>query len=134
MHRALTVALGLALAACGTPQENCIRRETRDLRVVDRLIAETATNLDRGYALEEYTRTRVEWQRCYRKTPSATPGGKPTLTPDLCLEREEYTETRPVAIDLNAEARKLESLKTKRAQLARQAQAPIAQCQADHPE
>ena len=43
-------------------------------------------------------------------------------------------EQRPKAIDLNEEARKLDSLKAKRKQLARQAEAVIAQCKAQYPE
>ena len=63
MRRAFLV-LPLILVACGTPQERCINQQTRDLRVVEGLIADTQRNLDRGYAVEEYTVTTVEWQPC----------------------------------------------------------------------
>ncbi|NUB44705.1 hypothetical protein GEU84_009950 [Fertoebacter nigrum] len=134
MHRPLLAILALALAACGTPQENCIRRETRDLRVVEDLIVTTQDNLRRGYALEEITRTRPVWEECYRPAPSPTPGAAPELKPSLCLEEETYTVTRPKAIDLNAEARTLDSLKAKRSALLRQAEGSIAQCRAQYPE
>jgi hypothetical protein len=45
MKRALLSLL--LLTACGTPQEQCINSVTRDMRVVDRLIAETEANLAR---------------------------------------------------------------------------------------
>ena len=54
MKRLTFLALA-ALAACGTPQEQCINRNTRDLRTVDRLIAEAEGNLQRGYAYETIT-------------------------------------------------------------------------------
>jgi hypothetical protein len=44
------------------------------------------------------------------------------------------TTQRPKAIDLNAEARKLDSLRVKRKQLARQAESVVAQCKALYPE
>ena len=46
----------------------------------------------------------------------------------------EQTVTRPRAIDLEAEARKLEQLKAERAELLRLAQPVIAQCKAEYPE
>ena len=58
----------------------------------------------------------------------------PAPTPRYCFEREAQTRTRPKAIDLNEEARKLASLRTKRDSLARQAEAVIAQCKAEYPE
>ena len=63
MKRLLSIAL-LALAGCGTPQEQCINRNTRDLRTVDRLIVETQGNLQRGYALETVTRYEDFWDTC----------------------------------------------------------------------
>ena len=39
----------IPLAACGTPQEQCIGAATRDMQVVNRLIAEVQGNLARGY-------------------------------------------------------------------------------------
>ncbi|MDT8857066.1 hypothetical protein RNZ50_18920 [Paracoccaceae bacterium Fryx2] len=127
----LALSLPLALAACGTPQQNCIAGQTRDLRVVDRLIVETQQNLSRGYALEEVTVLRPQWVQCY---PRAATPGNPTPPPRMCMRNRPDTVTRPQAIDLDAEARKLASLQTKRAQLARAAAPAIAQCRALHPE
>ena len=126
----LTFPVLVMLAACGTPQEQCIRYNTRDLRTVDRLIAETEGNLDRGYAIETITEYEEYWGFCpQRQIPDAPP------VPDqMCRKERSYTVDRPKAIDLNDEARKLDSLKAKRKELAREAEAVIAQCKAEHPE
>lgn len=130
MKRLVLLPLAL-LAACGTPQEQCINRGTRDLRTVERLIAETQGNLDRGYALETITRYEDYWDTCF---DPVTVEGETVYKPRMCLKERSYTEERPKAIDLNAEARKLESLKAKRADLARAAEPVIAQCKAEYPE
>ena len=118
------VVLGL-LAACGTPQEQCISRNTRDLRVVNRLISESEANLSRGYALEEVR--VVETIRVPCAATVTNPSG-------LCLERDFDTELRPRAIDLNEEAAKLESLKAKSASLARNAEKVAVACRETYPE
>jgi hypothetical protein len=130
MKRLTFLALA-ALAACGTPQEQCISRNTRDLRIVDRLIAESEGNLQRGYAYETITVYEDYWTQCPLPAPVE---GVPPPKPRLCLDERPVTEQRPKAIDLNEEARKLDSLKTKRKALARQAEAVIAQCKAQNPE
>jgi hypothetical protein len=130
MKRLTFLALA-ALAACGTPQEQCINRNTRDLRTVDRLIAESEGNLQRGYAYETITVYEPEWSYC-RGRPSVE--GQPVPPPRLCLDERPVSKTRPKAIDLNEEARKLASLKQKRKSLARQAEAVIAQCKAAYPD
>jgi hypothetical protein len=130
MKRLVLASLAL-LAACGTPQEQCIARNTRDLRTVERLIVETQGNLDRGYALETVTRYEDYWDTCFE--PSVV-NGQTTLVPRRCLKERSYTEQRAKAIDLNAEAKKLESLKVKRRELARAAEPLIARCKAEYPE
>jgi hypothetical protein len=127
----LALAVLALLAACGTPQEQCIARGTRDLRTVDRLIAETQGNLDRGYAIETVTEYESYWTTCYAHR---TVDGAPVLRPRLCLEDRPVTVERPKAIDPAAEARTLDSLKARRRDLARAAEPVIAQCRAAHPE
>ena len=127
----LTILTLAVLAACGTPQEQCINRNTRDLRTVDRLIAESEGNLDRGFAYETVTVYEDYWTWC--AAPPA-PEGQPPRPPRLCLEDRAITVQRPKAIDLKEEARKLASLKEKRKELARRAEAVIAQCKAEYPE
>jgi hypothetical protein len=132
--RAFLLPSLLLLAACGTPQQQCINRETRDLRVVERLIAETQGNLARGYGFEEVTVFTTEYVDC---TPQVVvPEGQPApaVARRLCLEDVPETVRRPVAIDLVAEQRKLDSLITKRRDLTARAQTAIAACQAAYPE
>lgn len=119
------------LVACGTPQEQCINRNTRDLRTVDRLIAEARGNLDRGYAYETITVYEEYWTTC--PVPAAVEG-QPAPKPRLCLDERPVTKKHPKAIDLDAEARKLESLVVKRRELARAAESVVAQCKAQYPE
>ena len=119
----------LALVACGTPQENCIRGATRDLRMVERLITETQANLNRGYAFEDVAQFRRVWINC-----TSRPIEGQSVRPRMCWETEPYTVKKPKAIDLEAEKRKLDSLQTKRHDLLLQAEGAIAQCKALHPE
>ena len=120
----------LFLAACGTPQEQCIAGSTRDARVVNDLIRETEANLARGYALETGIEMKPDWIDC---TPTPTPEN-PTPPKDMCFEDVPTEVTRPVAIDLNAEQAKLASLREKQASQAVQAQAIITECRIRYPE
>jgi hypothetical protein len=60
--------------------------------------------------------------------------GQTTVVPRTCRREVAYTEQRPKAIDLKAEAQKLDSLKAKRGELAKAAAPLIAQCKVDYPE
>ena len=131
MSKHLVMLAFAALAACGTPQQQCIARNTRDLRTVDRLIAETEGNLQRGYALETVTRWEEYWDTCFDRVEV---GGQVSVRPYSCMREYSYTEQRPKAIDLNAEAKKLDSLKVKRKELASAAAPLVAQCKAEFPE
>ena len=132
MRRLFLLPLLALLAACGTPQERCIARETRDLRVLERLIATTQADIARGYAIEEYTVYVPVWRIC--EIPVQTDPAKPAPPPRYCFEQEPQTRTRPKAIDLRAEGAKLDSLLERRDQLARAAEPVIAQCKAQYPE
>lgn len=130
MKRLPLLALGLTLAACGTPQEQCISQASRDLRVVEGFIAESEANLARGYAFAEVIETHPEWVDC---TPEPTEAN-PTPEKRKCLIDVAETKVRPVSIDLGAEAAKLESLRAKRSQLIDQASGAVAICRQRYPE
>ena len=133
MKRFLPLTL-LLLAACGTPQEQCIARNTRDLRTVDKLIAEAEGNLKRGYAIETKTERYRTFEPCL--LPGGTgPDGKP-LPPRraMCPDTDTRTYRVPKSIDLDLEAKKLKQLKAKRKDLLRTAEPVIAQCKAEYPE
>lgn len=129
------LALCLLLAACGTPQDRCISGVTRDLRVVDGLIADTEATLARGYAVVNQTIHVPVWNYC---TPPVLvrprDGSAPVLVPGrMCLDNEPRTVRRPVAIDPAAERRKLAGLQDQRRKLVARAEPAIAQCRALHP-
>lgn len=128
LHRSLALIPVLALlAACGTPQEQCIRRNTRDARVLDSLIKESEATLSRGYAIEEYQVERVVWVPC---GPPPEPG-KPRAR---CLDSVWDTASRPRAVNLDVERAKLQSMYQKRTEYARQAPGIVAACKRLHPE
>lgn len=123
------VALPLILSACGTPQEQCIRGNTRELRQVDALIAETRGNLARGYGYDEYTVTDWDWEPCFDGRPV-----RKGYAPRMCWEPYERTERRAVALDPAAEQRKLAALEARRKVLVRQVAPLIEACKAQYPE
>ena len=129
MKRLALLAFGL-LAACGTPQEQCIAANTRNLQVVDRLIRETQGNLTRGYGYETVTAYQPQWIDC---TPRPTEAN-PEPARQMCFEQVPVSIRQEVALDLNAESAKLQSLQDKRKTLAKAAEGVVAQCQAKYPE
>ena len=131
MHRVLPLIL-LALAACATPQEACINRETRELRTLDGLIAEQRATLARGYALAERTAWRLDWRICDPGAPATDT--MPARPPRWCWDQVPVTVTDRVPIDPAAEARKLAGLEARRAEEAALAQTRVSQCRALYPE
>ncbi|MGV8988083.1 MAG: hypothetical protein ACOH2H_17570 [Cypionkella sp.] len=130
MKRYLVAAALLTLAACGTPQEQCIRLASHDVIVLDRLIAETQGNLSRGYALVETVETRTVFRPCNMgPSPTGRMSGH-----SMCDDDIERTVITPVAIDLKAEAAKLASMQERRAQIARGLMPAINECKARYPE
>ena len=112
------------LVACATPQQACLTSVTKDLRVVEGLMAQTEQNLARGYALET--------------TPAVQTGLDLCINPDdpfLFCDSQTLTVTeKPVAIDAQAEQAKLASLRAKRQELANRAQMQAADCRARYPQ
>lgn len=119
------------LAACGSPQEQCIARATKELRTITALAEETAANLARGYAYETYEITTPVWVICEWMQPEAE-GEHPR--PRYCFEDETETFTRRIAIDPEAEQRKLAGLRKKDAELRRKVAAEVEACRATYPE
>jgi len=127
MSRArLMLIPALLLAACGTPQEQCIRNATAQTRTLDRLIAQSQANLDRGFAYQTETQSHMSWVFCGP--------GRPGFGPHMCFEDDPETVQVPVAIDPAVETRKLNGLLDKRAGLMKQSQAQVAACKATYPQ
>ena len=122
----LVLVSGLVLlAACSTPQERCISGVSKELRVVDQLISTTRGNLARGFAIEEKSVLVNTDQVC----------GQTAEGDDIICEIAVAEDKRvPVAIDLDAEQSKLNSLVARRAELASLRSKRIEQCIATHPE
>lgn len=128
------LGLFLAAAACGTPQERCIGEVSRDLRTLDTLIVQTQGNLDRGFAVEERIRYVADWEWCHSgRYVRDREGRLVPAAPVMCMRDRPVTRRVPVAIDLEAEKRKLESLKSRRSDLARQTAQEVEQCRILHP-
>lgn len=128
MRPTLMILPFLVLAACATPREHCISQATRDLRVLNSLIAETQGNLARGYAIEEQQEIKTIRQTCRGENSDGT------TFRYSCDETETFTTNRPVAIDLNVEGAKLSSLIERRNQQQTTSDQVVLQCIAAHPE
>jgi hypothetical protein len=120
MRPHLPLAAFLLATACATPQQRCEIQATRDLRVVNELIAESQATLRRGYALREEQRTRFGTTICY--------GGGDDFGYGFCWGNETYTRLRPVAVNLDEERAKLQTLLRKKEELEVEARAQIDAC------
>lgn len=126
--RAALFVVPLLLTACATPREACLEEVNREVRVLDALIAETRGNLARGFAVEEEQEIRTRRTFCTGQNEDGS------TFRFRCEETDTVTRTVPVAIDLNAERAKLESLEQRQRQNIANAEAGIAQCIARFPE
>ncbi len=124
MRRAALLMPLLALAACETPQEACLRGVSREASIVEGLIAQTQGNLRRGYAIEEDQVIRTVPDFCEVEDNE---GRERTV---LCDRTEVRDVERPVAIDPEAERAKLEGLLERRARLAAERTDRLLACQA----
>ncbi|MEL6640412.1 MAG: hypothetical protein AAFP98_03710 [Pseudomonadota bacterium] len=125
--RATLLIIPVILTACATPREACLAEVTREVRVLDGLIAETRANLSRGFAVEERQEVRTRNTFCTGRNDDGT------TFRFRCEETDTVTRRVPIAIDLDAERAKLESLERRQAQNRVNADAGIAQCQAQFP-
>ena len=120
----ISLTLLLGLAACATPQQQCIASATADLRTLQAQIKTTESNIARGYALHRqsvpYVRTRI----CYT----------PDKRPYYCHRRSHRTIETPVAINIDAERAKLASLKSQLAKAERKAVTGTKTCRQTYPE
>lgn len=118
----------LALAACATPREACISQGTRDLRSVERQLAQSELALSRGWVTE--TRERFGWieETC----EGVDDAGEPYTYE--CREPGWVEAEVRVPVNRQAEQARRDALAAQRDALLRQAQPLIAACTAAHPE
>lgn len=126
--RFVTLALIPLLAACATPREACLAGVNKDQRVLNRLIVETRGNLDRGFAIETEQKFREVSTICKSELPDGTE------IRTRCKETEVRDVRVPVAIDLNAERAKLQSLEERQRQMQINSETARQQCLAANPE
>ena len=116
--------LGLrGLAACATPQQQCVSNATRDLQVIDSLIVETTQNLQRGYAIREdvVTVPSVNW--CFGNY-----GYNAGVS--FCSNNSTRIQRTPVAINVAEEQAKLDGLQQQRGAVEARTRTQLAACQA----
>jgi hypothetical protein len=112
--RSLVLVLVL-LGACTTYPDACNRRALGELRTVDRLIAETRSNLARGYGYERVpTNFSTGFVLCS--------GG---YNARICTGNDTRYTRRAVAVDPQAERRKLDTLIARREELSTAAAACV---------
>ena len=106
-----------ALLACTEPTGRCAVPETRELKTLDALIAETEETIARGYVLEDAPRSGVNF---------CLGGLRSNVGISFCTDPS--GRRQPVAIDEAAEKRKLASLKARRAALVETIRTKTAAC------
>ena len=126
------VVLPLSLAACGTPQDRCISRNTDEYRTVSALLAEVEGNLARGYAWEERQVVRDRLTQCRDYVRDGQGNVRVTYSP--CWQDYVDTERYRVPVDPAAEQRKRDGLAARKAQLSARAEAAVKACRAAFPD
>ncbi|PWE32286.1 hypothetical protein DDZ14_11195 [Maritimibacter sp. 55A14] len=118
----------LALTACASPLQRCIASETEEVRTLERLIAETQANLDRGYAQrqEVVDGPRVTFCGGYGH------GHRSFYGLNYCHDPYPRTRTVPEAIDRESEQRKLRDLTERLRAVTPRAQVAAQQCRAKY--
>jgi hypothetical protein len=92
--------------------------------VLERLIAQTEANVQRGYGIRVVERTVPDgYYSCGTKEK-----------PVRCAKTKVEKKNVPFAIDLNDEQRKLESLIARRNADAKNVSTTVAQCRATYPD
>ncbi|MEM7473061.1 MAG: hypothetical protein AAF340_17060 [Pseudomonadota bacterium] len=122
MTRFAPVLLLCVLGACATPEKLCIQDATKDLKIVQNLIATTEANLLRGYAVQTEERRVVFTDFCLG-------GRRSNVGVSFCNRSEPVTKRTPVAIDVAAERRKLRELKRREARLLEGIPAALKACE-----
>lgn len=127
----LLLALPLAVGACSTPRDTCLKSASRDIAVVDRLIAETQANLARGYGVKREPYTSTSLNMCYGGGRYRY--GAPGIGLSYCATPTTRYRNRPVAIDRAAEQRKLTELRQTRSRLVAETNQRLEQCNRLYP-
>ena len=128
MRPVLFVLPLMALTACATPQEQCLGAASREARINAQLIAETQANITRGFGVRREQRVVEAPGFCRGRTET----GEAVRV--RCNEVDVRNVQVPVALDLDAERAKLDSLLAQRDAIAARTNAAVAQCRVLYPE
>lgn len=121
------LALTLLLSACFlSEQQQCISRASSDYNAMARRATVVQGNINRGYAIHTQTVPYTRMETCY--TDEDIP------QPYVCAVEDTRIEETPVAIDIDAERRKLADLRRRMDAMRPGLDAAIAQCRATYPE
>ncbi|RJE81199.1 hypothetical protein [Paracoccus sp. JM45] len=129
---ALMIALPFGLAACATPQERCISRNTDEYRTVSRLLAQVEGNLSRGYAWQERQVVRSRPSQCRQRRRDKN--GEEYVRTYTCWRDYVDNERYRVPIDPASETRKRDNLAERQKALATRAKAAVDACRTAYPE
>jgi hypothetical protein len=113
----------LALSGCIDEYQQCVRNSSKDLNVVNELIAKAQLTVNRGYSFETLIATEIEEVVCL------TAEGQQAT----CLVEVGTTYQSPVAVDLEAERRKLAQLIEQRRVLEKRLGEAEQACRAAYP-
>ena len=122
-HFAIFPALAL-LAACATPQEQCINTASNEVRTITSAISTAKGNIARGYAIHSSTESYEVPTVCYDAAKK----------PYRCYEYDTRTIKTPVSINVAEERRKLANLQKRLPAATRKMNAGVKSCRAQFPE
>lgn len=122
MQKTLLIIGLCTLAACATPRQQCETDATKNVKALERAVADAQANIDRGYALERDVSPQFRYGFCNK-------GGNLTT----CIRNDARVKTKPVAIDLAEERRKLASAQQRLTTERTRANIQLAQCAAQYP-
>jgi hypothetical protein len=124
MLKYLTLPALAILAACATPQEQCINTASNQVRTMQTLINTTEGNIARGYAIHRSQEPYEVIDVCYDTDGKSY----------NCFHTEYRTKETPVTIDVAEERRKLAQLKRRLPAEKRKMDAAISNCRIQFPE
>ncbi len=122
MNPYFTLPALVLLAACATPQEQCINTAAEPARALQQKITELEGNITRGYAIHKQRQTYTLATICYDKDK----------IPYSCLADDYRWVETPVTINIPEQRRQLAILKRRLPAEQRKARQAIAACRATY--
>ncbi|MDP7151510.1 MAG: hypothetical protein QGI08_05655 [Paracoccaceae bacterium] len=119
----LPLSAALVVAGCANQYEQCLRNNSKDLRIVDDLIRQSQATVARGYDFETLISTEFKEVVCLTAEQEQA----------TCLVEVGSTYQSPVAVDLDAERRKLAQLLEQRKVLESRYSDAEKACRAAYP-